>query len=416
MKKSILLLVFIAFSTCAVAQKKDTSAVGTVVGLVRDSLHNYNLASATISIYKTGEELVKYQLSNNYGRFEFKEIPVGIRLEIVVSKLGYGPLKKNIFIPRTSNSINLNTLNLTKLNILLNEVKISAPPPPIQMHGDTLEFNAAAFKLDTNAVAGDFLRKLPGVTVWTDGLITVNGKKINKLLVEGKEFFSTDSKIALQNIAKNAIQKVQVYQNKSDSDPINPVTEMNIVLKKDKKDGYFGKIGGGYGSDKHFAADGMISYFSPRTQLSVVGASNDVNKTANDVATLISYNSFKGEGILNDYHSDFTRQGLNIFKAFGLNLQHDFNKDLATRPEDKRGNLLKADYFLSDLSNQILEKSQSIITLGQEKISRNNSIDQTSSSLGSHSSGKYLKEFEHSAFTAEFLIDHHSNNNQSVSK
>ncbi|MFD2144812.1 hypothetical protein [Mucilaginibacter antarcticus] len=98
-------------------------------------------------------------------------------------------------------------MNLTKIDKTLNEVVITADVAPMQMRGDTLEFNAAAFKLDTNAVAEDLLRALPGVTVWADGIITVNGKKINELLVMGKSFFGGDNKIALQNIPKTLSRK-----------------------------------------------------------------------------------------------------------------------------------------------------------------------------------------------------------------
>ncbi|HEY9535714.1 MAG TPA: hypothetical protein VIQ77_14355, partial [Mucilaginibacter sp.] len=306
-----LLLVFtianLAFNA-AIAQKKDTINVGTVTGLLRDSVHNYVMASATLAIYKVKDnELVSYQLSNNFGKFQFKLMPVGVPLRIVVTHVGYISTKKEFIISPKTKTIDLKTINIQRIDLSLKEVVISAAQAPMQMHGDTLEFNASAFKLDTNAVMEDLLRKLPGVTVWGDGAITVNGKTISRLLVDGKDFFGGDNKIALQNIPKNSVQKVQVYQNKEDKDPITPKTEMNIVLKKDKKDGFFGKFGLGGGTREHYAADGMITYFSPKTQVAVVGAYNNVNKTAYNVNTLMGFNSFKGEGINNDYHSDFTR-------------------------------------------------------------------------------------------------------------
>jgi len=394
------------------AQKTDTVNVGTATGLLRDSVHNYVMQSATLSVYKVkGDELITYQLSNNFGKFQIKGLPVGIPLRILATHVGYLSTKNEFTISPKTKTIDLKTMNMNRIDLSLKEVTISAAQAPMQMHGDTLEFNASAFKLDSNAVVEELLRKLPGVTVWSDGVITVNGKKINRLLVDGKDFFGGDTKIALQNIPKNSVQKIQVYKNKEDVDPVNPKTDMNIVLKKDKKDGFFGKFGGGYGTDKRYAADGMITYFSPKTQVSVVGALNNVNKTANDVRTLMEFNSFKGEGLNNDYHSDFTKQGLNILKAVGVTFSQDFSRDADMRQPYFKTNILKSEFFLSDAANKDLRQSQTTVSLGG-----GNNLLQTDRSANNgdtysqRSSANYDKRFEHSSLSASFNLTHNSNN------
>ncbi|QEC73518.1 Plug domain-containing protein [Arachidicoccus ginsenosidivorans] len=104
------------------------------------------------------------------------------------------------------------------------------------MNGDTLEFNADAFHLDPNAVAEDLLRKLPGVVVWGDGTITVHGREVSRVLVNGKPFFGGDTKVATQNLPKKAVEKVQVYQQSKNKDnPLDSITEVNIQLKKAKR-------------------------------------------------------------------------------------------------------------------------------------------------------------------------------------
>ncbi|GAA4099385.1 outer membrane beta-barrel protein [Mucilaginibacter panaciglaebae] len=400
--------------TTTQAAQKDTVKVGTVIGLLRDSVHNYVLQSTTLAIYKVqGNELVSYQLTNNFGRYQFKEIPVGMPLYIVATHVGYQSTKREFSISPKTKTIDLKTINMQRLDVSLKEVTISAVQAPMQMRGDTLEFNASAFKLDSNAVVGDLLRKLPGVTVWADGVITVNGKKINQLLVNGKDFFGGDNRIALDNLPKNSVQKVQVYQDKNDKDPVNPKTDMNIVLKKDKQDGMFGKFGGGYGSRDHYAGDGMLTYFSPKTQVSLVGAYNNVNKTAYDVGTLMRFNSFKGEGINNDYHSDFRRAGVNVFRGGGVTFSQDFSKDSDPRQPYFKTNLLKGEVFSNDLDNKTIRQSETIISLGDNGHLNQTSDDtRHSNDFSLRSNASYQKRTEHSSINASYNI----NNSQSTAQ
>jgi hypothetical protein len=426
LKLALALLICMAAFTTARAQKKDTIKVGTITGILRDSAHNYAMQSSTLSLYKVeGNELVAYQLTNNLGKYTMKEAPVGVKLRIIATHLGYISNRKEFTISPKTKAIDLGTMNLNKIDKALNEVVITAEVAPMQMRGDTLEFNAAAFKLDTNAVVEDLLRKLPGVTVWADGVITVNGRKINQLLVEGKSFFGGDNKIALQNIPKNSVKKIQVYTNKDDPDPMNPKTDMNIVLKKDKRDGFFGKFGIGGGTNKQYAADAMITYFSPKTNFSLVGAANDVNKRANDVNTLMGFNSFKGEGINNDYHSDFRQQGYNVFRGGGFTGSHDFSKEGDTRQSYYKTNMLKAEFFTSSTSNNTTSNSVSEETLPTTatdqtiyKVNRTSTGDRYSENLGIRSNASYEKRFQYGSLSASVNANNNRGNssNTSISK
>lgn len=396
--------------------QKDTIRVGTVTGLMRDSAHNYVLPAATMAIYKVKDnELVSYQLTNVFGKYQFKEVPVGVPLYLLSTHVGYQSIKKAFTISTKTKTIDLQTINMKRLDQSLKEVTISAAQTPMQMKGDTLEFNASAFKLDTNATVGDLLRKLPSVTVWADGVITVNGKKINRLLVGGKDFFGGDNRIALDNLPKNSVQKVQVYQDKNDKDPVNPKIDMNIVLKKDKQDGFFGKFSGGYGTHDHYAGDGMITYFSPKTQLSIVGAYNNVNKTAYDVNTLMRFNSFKGEGLNDDYHSDFRREGINVFRGGGATFSQDFSKDSDPRQPYFKTNKLRAEVFSSDLDNKTDKESQTVISLGNNQNLNQTSTDtRHSNDLSIRSNGSYEKRSEHSSLNARYSVTNSQNTSQAT--
>ena len=231
-----LLLVLLCWSGTGFSQfKKDTTCTGNLVGIVRDSAHNYVMQSATLAVYRIADgALVSYQLSNNFGEFDFKELSVGTRLRIVASYVGYTDVRLAFMIADTARKLDLKLLNMNRLGEGLADVVVKSVPP-VTMNGDTLEFNADAFKMDSNAVAEDLFRRLLGLVVWGDGSVTVYGKTVHSLMVNGKPFFGGDVRVATQNLPKLAVEKVQVYQrNKQAYNLMDSTTEINIQLKKGK--------------------------------------------------------------------------------------------------------------------------------------------------------------------------------------
>lgn len=346
------------------AQKKDSTNVGAASGIVRDSLYNYVLQSATVAIYKIKDSsLVGYRLSNNFGEFRFKGLPVDMPFKIKVTFVGYKSHSQAFIIPAASKQTDFKNINLKRTENNLAEVVISGIPPPVTMKGDTIEFNADAFALDQNAVAEDLLRKLPGITMWGDGTITFNGKQIRQVLVEGKPFFGGDPRIATQNIAKNAIDKVQIYQQATrNQNNLDSITDINIKLKKDKKFGHFGKLAAGYGTDDHYEADANLNYFNSKTQVGITGASNDINKAAGDANTLMRNSTFKGVGANIEYQPDFSIQGTNKSRSGGLVLQHDF----IPVPDFNNNNRLTGNVFATDIDKAVKKDMQSIIRLNAD--------------------------------------------------
>lgn len=344
-------------------QKKDSTWVGSATGIARDSAHNYVLGSASVAIYKKKDSsLVSYQLSNNFGEFHFTAMPTGVGLIIKINYVGYDEASKEFLISPKEKFVDLKVIDLSRSNKLLQEAVVRARPPVI-MNGDTLEFNAEAFRLDENAVGEDLLRKLPGVTVWGDGTITVNGRQVSQVLVDGKPFFGGDAKVATQNISKNAIDKIQVYQQSNGINSIyDSITELNIKLKKDKNFGHFGKLSAGYGTDHRYEADANLNLFRPSTQVSIVAATNNVNKIANDAGALLRNSSYKGNGARIDYQSDFGMLGTNRPYMAGLSLQHDFLPDVNFYKSDR----LTADYFLNSNRNIATGQIQTLTSIGND--------------------------------------------------
>lgn len=354
------ILIFGVYSV-SFAQQTNPNNVGAVKGILRDTTHNYHLKSATVSLFKGDSTLISYQLSNNYGEFSFSKVPLNAKMYIEVSHLGYHTLRKSFTITDAKAPLDLKTLIIATKDLSLKEVEIKIPP--ISMNGDTLEFNASAFKLDSNAVVEDLLRKIPNITLWGDGQITVNGREVKNILVNGKPFFGGDFKTATQNISKNALEKVQVYNTVQDrTKPLDSTLEMNLKLKKGKDIGYFGKVGGGVGTDRRFEGDASISMFSPKVQAAIIGATNNINKIANNVSALTANSTFKGVGTNVEYQPDFRQTGINKSFSGGMNFTYNF----VEKPDYNNNRSLTTNYFTQVKLYDNLEDRETVTTLNAD--------------------------------------------------
>ncbi|MFM7712881.1 MAG: carboxypeptidase-like regulatory domain-containing protein, partial [Microcystis sp.] len=179
-----------------------------------DSARKEALAGATVSILLPKDSsLVASSLTQEGGEFAISNLPAGF-YQLWVSFQGYTTLKKNFIISAEYPNINLNTLYLDRAGTLLQTVVVEGPP--IQVKKDTVEFRASAFAAKPNAYAEDVPKKMPGVQVDKDGNIKAQGEDVQKVYVDGKEFFGTDPKLATKNITADMIESIQVYDDMSD--------------------------------------------------------------------------------------------------------------------------------------------------------------------------------------------------------
>lgn len=393
------------------AQVKDSANVGSARGIVWDSTFNFVLTSATVAVYRDKDtSLLQYSLPNSFGEFSIKSLPTGIVLRMDITHVGYKVLTRKFTVPKSNPEYVFGKINLLRKTDAENELS-EIVVTPIRMNGDTLEFNASAFKLDKNATTEDLLRKLPGFTIWGDGEITFNGKKINSVLVDGKPFMGGDFASATQNLPKDALQTVQVYQQVNQNNLYDSTTNVNLKLKEDKKVGYFGKVSGGYGTDKRYAADGMLGGFNKKMQVSVVGAVNNTNKVAGSANRLMESSRFKGEGASIDYQPNFKMGGLNRPIAAGVTFQYDYmpNTDYWNT---KR---LNGDYFLNNNNTLTLRNTTSNTFLNKDSLltqltASSNTSNNTSQSLNA----RYQKR--NSKFNFDATGSVHLNNNESVNE
>lgn len=298
--------------------KVDSVKNGSLKGIIKDSKRGFPLISATVSVYKLKTaELVKYGLTNTYGYFTLTEIPTSDSLKLIISYIGYKARIVKFKIDVPGQLLDLKEITVEAGAIDLREVAITSNPP-IKIKGDTIEFSADAFKLQPNAVAEDLLRKLPGVIIWGDGKITVNGKNVSQVLVDGKIFFGGNFKLATQNLPKSVIDKVQITPDKpTESNPVVSTVSLNLTLKEDRKKGLFGKLSAGVGSEDRYDNNASLNSFKPDLQVSVAGSLNNVNKIATDINMLLEDAVFKPSRA-NEYLPNFNDIGINKFSSGGM--------------------------------------------------------------------------------------------------
>ncbi len=211
-------------------------------------------------------------------------MPVDRPLRFLVTYSGYEAYRRDFTIRAANPDLNFDTVRLIPTNKQLDEVVVMSERPPVTIKNDTIEFNANSFKTLPNALVEDLLKKLPGVRVDKDGNITVNGKPVNRMLVDGKNFFGSDPKMASRNLPANIIDKVQVVDDKeellrSGDNNVNNVGKVvNITLKKGVKKGMFGKVYAGGGTDDRYEAGAIANIFRDTLQVSLLGYSNSLNK------------------------------------------------------------------------------------------------------------------------------------------
>jgi hypothetical protein len=279
---SFLFFIFILGSTSA--QKF------IIKGQIKDSTGV--LPGATILILQQKDSsLVQFGVSNAEGKFEIRNIVQGDYL-FKVSFVGYmSHIQKISPRPQNGNEIDLGTIKMSTKNSRLNEVVVKGQKDPVTVKRDTIEYNASSFKVKTNANVEDLLKKMPGIEVDNSGGITAQGEQVQKVMVDGKEFFGQDPTLATRNLPADAVDKVQVYDKKSDQTIFSGIDDgqrqktINLALKEEKKHAAFGNdmVGGGHdliggGGNFRGQSTASLNRFENGNQLSFLGMANNVNQ------------------------------------------------------------------------------------------------------------------------------------------
>ena len=239
------------------------------------------LESATIYVERAKDStLVTYTISDQDGAFRIEEKTTDPNLKIYISYVGFETYEKEF--EATSEEINLGTIVMKTNANTLDEVVLKSRAP-ITIKKDTLEFNVKSFKTKKDATVEDLLKKLPGVEVDAEGQITVNGKEVNKILVNGKPFFGDDPTITTRNLTKEIIEKVQVTDTKTDAEAFAGEASdgqnktINLTIKEENNKGVFGRVAGGAGTDERYEFAGFFNRFDNDQRISVLAGGNNIN-------------------------------------------------------------------------------------------------------------------------------------------
>ena len=278
MRKICLVLLAACFTTLTFAQKN-----GTVKGLVFDTISKSPITGATVTVLERKDSsLISFTMTGNDGRFELRGIPNG-DYRLLITHVSYHNGNKYFSITDNNKNPDLGNVVLNDQAKVLEEVVLAAEAPPVTLINDTIQYNAGSFKVQPNANVEQLLKKLPGIKVEKDGTIKAQGEKVNKVLVDGKEFFGNDPKIATKNLPADAVDKVQVYDKQSDQAQLtgfedgNYEKTINLKLKKDKKKGLFGKVTAGLGNKERYEGKFNINSFKGARQFSAIGMANNTN-------------------------------------------------------------------------------------------------------------------------------------------
>lgn len=275
---------------------------GTIKGKLLDSASKHPLALATVTVFTSNDtSLVTYRLSNPEGEFKVPGLPLHVECRVVISFSGYDAFRKE-FMLQDENPLDMDSIYLNPISKSLDEVLVIAERPPVTVRRDTIEFNASSFKTLPTSLVEDLLKKLPGVQVDRDGNITANGRRVNRIMVDGKSFFGDDPKMATRNLPANVIDKIQVTEDKdeaarnSDGDLSNVGQVINLTLKKGVKKGWFGKMYAGAGTSDRYEAGAIANIYRDTMQLSLIGFSNNLNRSGFSMKEVQDLGGFNRSG------------------------------------------------------------------------------------------------------------------------
>ncbi len=363
-----------------------------VSGNVQDTTAKEPLKNAIVMVVKLMDStLVDFTRTNENGLFKLKPLPIDT-YQVIISHPNFADQGYFIFGDKKNLDYDFGKIILQPKNVSLDEVTIFAFKDPIYYKGDTLIYTADSFKTKANATVEDLLKKLPGLKVDKDGKITSQGKAVDKVLVDGDEFFGSDPTVATKNLNASSIESVQIYEKKSD-DAVNSTTGeetqkiLNLKLKDEAKKGYFGKVSGASDFQKFYEGEALANYFKKKLKISVFGLAtntprssfgwgdvfkyglnNEMNMNQNEDGNSYYYNNNQNQGIPQTlkagiYYTD------KISPKTKLNFNYSYN---ANQLNAKTTN--HSQYFLTDTSysssnvNQSLQKNEAhSINIGIEQ-------------------------------------------------
>ncbi len=238
---------------------------------------------STVVLLNPADSIMEFfGIADKQGHFDIQNIKKGEYL-LQAAFLGYETFYKGIIIPEKEHSKELIVMKPSPVGI--DEIKVVGEHVPFWIKKDTIEYNVKAFKTKPGAIVEELLKKLPGVEVDRAGNIKAQGENVNKVYVDGKEFFGNDPKVATKNVPVDALDRVQVFDKKSDESEFMGIDDgtrskvINLMLKEDKKNALFGSATAGGGTDERYKGGVKAYHFTNKAQIAALGRTNNINES-----------------------------------------------------------------------------------------------------------------------------------------
>ncbi len=357
MKRIFFFFIFSLFTLGWInAQTGKFSIAGTTI----DADTKTSLEQVTVQLLSLPDSsFVSGVVSLQDGKFSLSAKKQG-KYIVKFSFVGYQTIIKPVELTSARPAVNIGEVLISPDAILLGEAVIVAEAPPVTMKEDTTIYSASAYRVAEGAMLEELVKKLPGAEVDKDGKITVNGKEIKRIMVDGKEFFSDDPKMPMKNLPANIVENVKAYEKKSDMSRITGIEDgeeeavLDLTVKKGMKRGWIGDLLAGYGSEERYEGRVMLSRFLDDSNLSVISSINNTSNTG------FSEFGDVGQGL----GSGNAGGGVTASRSIGINYAKD------KKNVQYGGNI---QYGYSD--NDARRKSATERFLGEEESSYENSLN-----------------------------------------
>ncbi|RDB04213.1 outer membrane beta-barrel family protein [Runella aurantiaca] len=369
-------LFFLVLSSASLAQKL------TIKGTLRDTA-NRPLEGATVMLLDGKDtSLVSFSRSQSTGAFEFKNV-TNAPYFLKATYMGLQPMSQ-LIQPQTTDLLDLGAIQMAPVPKDLKEVIVKGERDPVTIKQDTIEYNAGSFKVQPNAAVEDLLKRLPGVKVDRDGTVRAQGQQVQRVTVDGKEFFGRDPKMATKNLPADVVDKVQVFDRKSDQAQFTGIDDgqrektLNLTLKEEKKKGIFGNVTAGVGDASRYSLKGNFNRFSKTRQLSFLGMANNINQQGFSIDDYMNFTGasqrmMAGGGVRLQFNSDddaaiplnFGGRNNGFVTSGGAGL--NYNDQLSKKTE------LQSNYFYNQL-DQLIEREtnrETFLPMGNFKTNQN---------------------------------------------
>ncbi len=323
---------------------------GKLTGIIQDSTTQEGIVGAVIEAAPVANpDQKKYQTSTLEGRFEFTGLSAG-EYTLTVSFLGYKTLTYPVKLGRKA--LNVGTIPLQPEAKELEEVVVTGRAMRTSAKGDTIIYNADAFKVTQDASTEQLLAKMPGVRV-VDGTVEAHGETVQKVLVDGKEFFGDDVTTAIKNLPAEVIEKVEVFNKLSDQAEFSGVDDgegykaLNIVTRNKMNRGSFGRFYAGYGFNDKYNVGASLNLFNDKRRISIIGMANNINEqnfATDDILGVMGSSTSDGGGQRRGGANFMvpTSKGVSTVYSLGLNYSEKFSEKVK----------LDASYFFNTNRNE----------------------------------------------------------------